>query len=138
MKISFTVPGTPVGKGRPRFTRSGHAYTPEKTAAYENKVVLCWKCQSGQTFAPGIPLVARITAYFSVPRSAGKAKKAAMEGKYHMARPDADNICKAILDALNQHAYADDSAVQLGGCYKFYTNGAPRVEVIIEEANHEN
>ena len=38
MRIQFTVPGVPVGKGRPRFTRGGHAYTPEKTAAFEEKV----------------------------------------------------------------------------------------------------
>lgn len=28
MNISFIVFGEPVGKGRPRFTRGGHAYTP--------------------------------------------------------------------------------------------------------------
>lgn len=134
MKIQFTIPGVPVGKGRPRFTRDGHAHTPQKTRDYEDKVVLCWKCQSGKGFAAGVPLIAHITAYFSVPKRTSKAKRAAMEGKYHMARPDADNICKAILDALNQHAYPDDSAVQIGGCYKIYTTGAPRVEVTIEEA----
>lgn len=134
MKIQFTIPGVPVGKGRPRFTWDGHAHTPQKTREYEDKVVLCWKCQSGKGFAAGVPLIAHITAYFPVPKSASKAKRAAMEGKFHMARPDADNICKAILDALNQHAYPDDSAVQIGGCYKIYTTGAPRVEVTIEEA----
>ena len=134
MKIEFTVPGVPIGKGRPRFTRDGNAHTPQKTREYEDKVVLCWKCQSGKGFAARVPLIAHIAAYFSVPKSASKAKRAAMEGKYHMARPDADNICKAILDALNQHAYPDDSAVQIGGCYKIYTTGAPRVEVTIEEA----
>lgn len=134
MKIEFTVPGIPVGKGRPRFMKNGHTYTPEKTRDYEDKVVLCWKFQSYNSFAAGVPLIAHITAYFPVPKSASKAKKAAMEGKFHMARPDADNICKAILDALNQHAYKDDSAVQIGGCYKIYTTGSPRVEVTIEEA----
>lgn len=28
MSVSFAVSGEPVGKGRPRFTRGGHAYTP--------------------------------------------------------------------------------------------------------------
>lgn len=134
MKVEFTVPGVPVGKGRPRFMKNGHTYTPEKTRGYEDKVVLCWKFQSYNSFAAGVPLIAHITAYFPVPKSASKAQKAAMEGKFHMARPDADNICKTILDALNQHAYPDDSAVQIGGCYKIYTNGSPRVEVTIEEA----
>lgn len=33
--IQFAIMGEPQGKGRPRFARSGHTYTPEKTAAYE-------------------------------------------------------------------------------------------------------
>lgn len=39
MKIEFTVPGAPVGKGRPRFMKNGHTYTPQKTRDYEGKVV---------------------------------------------------------------------------------------------------
>lgn len=33
--ISFTIEGVPVPKGRPRFTRSGHTYTPDTTRKYE-------------------------------------------------------------------------------------------------------
>ena len=78
MKIEFTIPGVPVGKGRPRFTRDGHAHTPQKTRDYEDKAVLCWKCQSGKGFAAGVPLIAHITAYFPAPKRTSKAKKAAM------------------------------------------------------------
>lgn len=39
----FQVPGEPVGKGRPRFTRQGRAYTPAKTAKYENLVSLAFQ-----------------------------------------------------------------------------------------------
>ena len=41
--IQFFVPGKPVGKGRPRFTRSGNTFTPEKTRAYEAAVA--WECR---------------------------------------------------------------------------------------------
>lgn len=37
-RVSFTVPGTPVGKGRPRFSRAAglvRTYTPAKTAGWE-------------------------------------------------------------------------------------------------------
>lgn len=134
MEIKFTVHGAPVGKGRPRFTRTGHTYTPEKTAAYEEKVRLCWKTQSGQGFAGGIPLKAAIIAYFPIPKSVSKKKAAAMDGMFHIKKPDADNLCKSILDALNGCAYPDDSAVQIDRCWKIYTNAAPRVEVAIWEA----
>ena len=43
MKIEFTVPGIPVGKGRPRFKKDGNTYTPQKTQDYEDKVVQCWQ-----------------------------------------------------------------------------------------------
>lgn len=36
--IDFEVMGQPIGKGRPRFTRSGHTYTPEKTREYERRI----------------------------------------------------------------------------------------------------
>lgn len=66
MKVTFTVPGIPVGKGRPRFTKDGHAHTPQKTRDYEDKVVQCWQCQSGKGFAGGIPLRVTVTAFFTV------------------------------------------------------------------------
>ena len=33
--IGFTIEGAPVPKGRPRFTRTGHTFTPAKTRQYE-------------------------------------------------------------------------------------------------------
>lgn len=134
MKIEFTVSGIPVGKGRPRFTKDGHAHTPQKTREYEDKVVQCWKYQSGKGFAAGVPLKATVTAFFTVPRSTSKKKAAAMDGTPHIKRPDADNVAKAILDALNGHAYNDDSAIAMLTVRKYQTTGASRVEVTIEEA----
>ena len=37
--ITFTVYGEPRGKGRPKFTMTGHAYTPERTKSYEAEIV---------------------------------------------------------------------------------------------------
>lgn len=135
-EIKFTVPGTPVGKGRPRVTMHG-TYTPKKTAQYERLVKSCWKTQSGQSFSGGIPLEAEILAWFPIPKSTSKKKAAEMEGRYHIKRPDADNIAKAILDSLNECAYPDDSAVQIS-VKKLYTNGSPHVDVVIREASNGN
>lgn len=131
MTVNFTVPGAPVGKGRPRVTRYG-TYTPEKTKAYEEKVRLCWQTQSGASFPSRLPLIAHITAWFPVPKGASKRRAAELDGAYHVKRPDCDNIAKAILDALNGHAYPDDSAVQIT-VEKRYTTAAPRVDVTILE-----
>ena len=133
MEVNFTVYGAPVGKGRPRFTRGGRAYTPEKTREFEEKVRDCWRTQSGAGFAGKVPLLASVVAYFPIPQSVSKKKAEAMAGTFHVNRPDADNIAKAILDSLNGLAFPDDSAVQIDRCWKIYTNAAPRVEVKIYE-----
>ena len=39
------VQGTPVGKGRPRFTRDGHAFTPDGTRDFEARIK--WKAKVG-------------------------------------------------------------------------------------------
>lgn len=130
-EIKFTVPGAPVGKGRPRVTRCG-TFTPKKTRDYEEKVRRCWQTQSGVSFPAGTPILAKITAWFPIPKSTSKKRAAQMAGGYHIKRPDCDNIAKAILDSLNGCAYPDDSAVQLR-VEKRYTTAASRVDVVLWE-----
>ena len=73
--MRFTVYGEPTAKGRPKFSTHGgfvKAYTPEKTAAYENLVKLSFD----QQVAEGLiqeEVIATITAYFSIPKSTSKA-----------------------------------------------------------------
>lgn len=133
MIVKFTVYGLPTGKGRPRVTRHG-TYTPKKTKEFEDLVRLSWKSQSGKAFTAKVPLMARIVSYFPVPKSVSKKKAETMAGTFHVNRPDADNLAKAILDSLNGLAYPDDAAVQIDRSWKVYTNAAPRVEVEIEAA----
>ena len=130
LSCEFTVPGIPVGKGRPRVTMHG-TYTPKKTKEYEQRVRDCWRTQSGAHFDAGQAIRAEINAWFPIPKSTPKKRAACMDGTFHLKKPDSDNIAKAILDSLNGLAYPDDSAVQLGPVDKRYTNGAPRVEVKI-------
>lgn len=126
--INFTVYGTPQGKGRPRVTRYG-TYTPEKTRQYEKLVQFCWK-RSGAVSIPDKPLCVTINAYFEPPKSLSKKKRAALIGERHTKKPDADNIAKAILDALNGLAFPDDSAVARLTVNKLYAEEA-RAEVSI-------
>lgn len=128
--ISFYVQGNPQGKGRPRVTKYG-TYTPEKTKEYEQLVRWSWKAQSGEVIA-NRPIVARITAYMPIPKSTSKKKQAAMIGTPHTKKPDADNIAKAVLDALNGYAYTDDSSVCVLLVKKVY-GVHPCVSVEIEE-----
>jgi Holliday junction resolvase RusA-like endonuclease len=110
----FYIPGEPQGKGRPRFTREGRAYTPSKTAAYESIVRACYMaaCKS-DPFPKDVPLVVTIEAIFGLSKSdSTKKQQAKLCG---MVRPtkkaDADNIAKIVCDSLNGIAYHDDSQV---------------------------
>lgn len=119
---TFTVPGKPTGKGRPRATiRGGHAamYTPAKTASYENKVALSYVANNpnAKPFAAVVALQVSIVATFAIPKSWSKKRKA--EAMWHTGKPDADNLIKC-LDALNGVAWHDDSQVAFVSCSKRY------------------
>lgn len=131
MTVSFTIPGEPVAKGRPRMTRSGHVYTPAKTAAYEHLVRQCWGQQSGQGFSGGVPLKATINGFFPIPKSLSKKRRTALDGTPHTKKCDADNLAKSVLDGLCGFAYEDDSAISVLLVTKRYSE-EPRVEVVLE------
>lgn len=125
--IQFTIPGQPTGKARPRVTKWG-THNTVKTVLYENLVkTLCPRQKiEGYIFAD-------IVAYYQVPKGASKVKQAKMmDGTIRpTTKPDIDNICKIIFDALNGIAYDDDSQIVLLTAEKKY--GEPRVEVTLEE-----
>ena len=117
MMVTFCVPGEPVGKGRPRFCRVGkgvRTYTPPKTAEYEARVRAAFEAAHGGFRLPeGVPLRLSVMAVFSVPKSTSKRRAREMiDGKVpHTKKPDADNVLKAVADALAGVAFADDAAI---------------------------
>lgn len=137
--IQFAIMGEPQGKGRPKFTKKGHTYTPEKTAAYEKAAALAYKRRYyGESFEKGVPLEMRIRAHCKVPQSASKAKRADMlSGRIRPTKtPDADNIAKIICDALNGVAYHDDAQIVRIAVEKYY-GAAGYVEVALKEVKGE-
>lgn len=135
-RISFSVPGIPFGKQRPKFSRAGQyvkTYTPDETVSYENFVRLIYQQEAkGQMFPEGSMLDVRIIAYYEIPKSTSKKKQRLMlEHKIRPTKkPDWDNIGKIICDSLNKVAYHDDSAVVDAQVRKFYSEN-PRVDVTI-------
>ncbi len=136
MKFRFTVPGEPMGKGRPRVVRRGgftQTYTPEKTASYENLVKLEFQRQGGRMMKDG-PVYLSIQAWYGIPKSVSKRKREAMIGGliWPTKKPDCDNVAKIIADALNGLAWRDDSqVVSLHVCKRF--GETPGVRVQMEE-----
>jgi Holliday junction resolvase RusA-like endonuclease len=143
MRVKFTVPGEPQGKGRPIFsTYGGHvsARTPEKTVAYENLVRTMYRQRyPGRCFPDDEMLDLRVLAFYAVPASDSRKKRdAKLSGVIRPTKkPDADNILKAIADSLNKIAYHDDSQIVDTQIRKFYST-EPRVEVTIRSVNEIN
>lgn len=104
----FTVQGRPVGKGRPRVTTRG-TYTPERTREREELIRQYYTLLRGRYFSGQVRV--SITARFKPPKSLSRKKQAELIGKGYDRKPDADNIAKLALDALNGVAYKDDNAV---------------------------
>lgn len=131
----FEILGEPMGKQRPRFSRFGkyvHTYTPNKTVNYETIVKLEYKKVSNQYLTGMVSI--DIKAYFGIPKSASIKKRAEMlQNKIRPTKkPDTDNICKIVCDALNGVAYKDDSQIVETKVNKYYDT-TPRVVVEIKE-----
>lgn len=134
--LTFTVPGTPVGKGRPRFVReTGRTYTPEKTANFETLVKWEYHRQCGDKhLRNGAELGMRVEAFFPIPQSKSKRVQRDMELGLirHIHKPDADNLLKAVADALNHVAYHDDSAIVYAEVTKRYSR-TPETRITVWE-----
>ena len=111
-RISFSVPFVK-GKARPRFS-NGRAYTPKGTKDAELRIkteyrYACIQAYGALQTAPeGVPVIIDICTTRNV--LSGFRRR---DGDSHadLQKPDADNIAKLVLDALNGVAYEDDSQV---------------------------
>lgn len=131
MTQKIIVPGRPYGKGRPRFDmRSGHAYTPDATRKAEDAI----KRLSGHIKSVDRYVQINVTALHAIPSGTSKTLRAQMlAGDIRPAvKPDADNILKLVLDALNGIAYTDDKQIVSASIEKWYAM-TPRVEIEITE-----
>ena len=106
--VSFEVWGKVRGKGRPRFARGGHAYTPKGTRDYERAIREAFENAPGRPPEPfSGPIAVCIMTYRQLPKSAPKS----VIREPDMHKPDADNVAKIVLDALNGVAWLDDAQV---------------------------
>ena len=135
--MEFTIPGEPVGKGRPRRGK-GHFYTPERTEAYEQLVRHIYRAKGGDHFS-SLPVRVEINAYYEIPASASRVRRRKMDNGELLPtkKPDFDNVAKIICDALNGIAYNDDSQVVEAIVKKRYST-QPRVDVLVEAVERED
>lgn len=132
--MKFTIHAVPKPKGRPRVTRSGHAFTPKATREYEKLIVSEWDIQHGKATPIENPIAVRVMFYMPIPKAtSNKARERMAAGlEVPAKKPDIDNLLKAVLDALNGKAYHDDNQIVEISAKKLYSN-EPRTEVFISE-----
>ena len=129
--IRLEISGIPAGKGRPRFTRRGHAYTPEQTSEYEGRVAAAFYNSREKAFQKGTPIIVDVIAKMPIPKSTSKKKRLEMlEREKMLKKPDIDNIVKAVLDGLSGLAFPDDNQVWKIYAYKIYAE-EPSTTVLI-------
>lgn len=136
--------GQPVGKGRPRVTKSGHAFTPAATRSaeaeckwnieqYRRKLLPEWPSDR-PLFEKPVGIRVKLTITFRVPASwSNKKKVAAMAGDIvPVVKPDIDNVVKLALDAMNGRVYQDDAQVCALDVIKQYGR-RPGIEVMVTD-----
>lgn len=116
MTYFFTLDGKVKGKGRPRFRRCGNfvqTYTDASTKAYEAAIRGAFKKQCEITEPLTSALSVRIMACYGKTKGMSNAfwKRCENGEERPTKKPDADNIAKAVLDALNGIAWKDDNQV---------------------------
>lgn len=110
--FTFTVPGPPVGKERPRKGQHGNFYTPPKTKAYEEQIAMFAK-------AEGVTSTDKIchldVKWRTDPETGEQELEVSLvqtdDTPLKKRRPDGDNVLKAIGDALQGVGYENDSQI---------------------------
>lgn len=117
MMIEFSVDGQPKPKQRPVFnSRTRSARTPESTKEWE--ALVGWSCRAAMGVLEPLEGNLAVTLVF---RRRGKR------------RADFDNLCKAVLDAINGIAYVDDGQIVAAVVMVTYGNEFPGVDIVVRE-----
>ena len=136
--MTITVYGEPKRQPRQRHAViAGHVrnYTPtdDPVNAYKASIRQAWQEAVGK-YHEG-PVRVEVHVYFGRPKSHYRTGKRSHELKptspiYHAKKPDADNVLKAIKDALTGVAWRDDSQVADVRVIKYYATQEPPKTVV--------
>jgi len=110
--IALTINTAPIPKGRPRASKSGHVFTPERTRSYEYrlKVEAFAQCRKARWVVTAEPVEVELRFFVKAMRA------------------DLDNLIKAI-DAFNGVIWVDDRQIRRIDAAVFVDKIRPRTEV---------
>lgn len=110
-KHIYIIDVDPVAKERPRFTRSGRAYTPQKTKQFSKNVKKYMEMYFTEKLEGALHV--DLTFFIKRPKTVRR--------KYPTVKPDIDNFEKAIYDALNEILWHDDCQIVSHNVAKKYS-----------------
>ena len=137
--MEIVIYGEPIPQGRPRFTKQGHAYDPQRSQNYK-QLVRFWVTQHLKKI-PGFKpyenaLCVDLIFHMGIPSSWSKKKRIqAIQGEIRPTSRrlgDADNLCKSVTDAILGLVYVDDSQIVNLGVSKYYSDTPRCVLKVIE------
>lgn len=117
LMAAFTIPGQPLPKERPRFSR-GHSYTSKATRDAEARVASSFTEQASVTH----PIVEPLT---------GPIRFVARFYRKNNVTADLDNCLKLCSDSLNGLAYVDDRQIKSIRADMHVDRDNPRTEIEI-------
>jgi Holliday junction resolvase RusA-like endonuclease len=123
------IPLIPMAAPRPRFSKFG-TYNDKKYTTYKQALLVSARSQDKSYFNGATKL--EVTFYMPIPASLSKVKQKALNGEFHIKRPDTDNLLKSVKDSLNGIFYKDDSQICDVVAKKIYST-YPRTEIILKE-----
>ena len=115
--------GPPVAMGRPRFTRTGRAYTAQTSRTYKEEQVKQLLIAKGEQWTP-LDGILKIQITFIHPRTKRllRVKGELPQGRiWRPKKPDIDNLIKMVLDIITQSdIWVDDNRVVCLSCEDYY------------------
>ncbi len=120
------VNGIPKAQPRPRMTFSGHVYNPISANDWKNQI----KAAFLPFKRPPITAPIRLQVSFFMPRP---KRLKGDDPIPHIAKPDTDNLLKAVMDAMTDaRVWKDDAQVYAIKSGKWYAEGEPGAWIIVE------
>ncbi len=116
----------PFPKQRPRVGKFGNVYTPDKTVICEKEIAALIKSFMNRNCIKmtASPVCVKLVFNYSYPSKLNSSQKVLKDigMLYKRTRPDLDNLCKLVMDAMNNLVFEDDSQVCKLICEKRYSD----------------
>jgi Holliday junction resolvase RusA-like endonuclease len=111
MNIEIIIPGDPIPKHRPRFTRHGRTYSDQSEIMKNVSMIISSQHNANKPYKNPVKLSA--VFFMPIPKSISKKKKSMINGTPHIKKPDIDNLLKFYCDCMvkSGNIIIDDSVI---------------------------